>query len=185
MVQIKTIKRFVKWSQNRYSQKKRVMLLMPLGLLFVLLLPALLILTSQVDQLLKIPRFYRYPINPIIAAILISAGLIFGLWSNKAVFIDGEGTPAPIMATQHLIITGPFQYCRNPMALGTILFYLGVVVCLGSLSSLVLLMILTGALLTYIKRIEEKELEARFKQEYIQYKVLVPFIIPWSRRHQK
>jgi protein-S-isoprenylcysteine O-methyltransferase Ste14 len=158
---------------------------MPLGLLFVMLLPALLILTSQVDLALKIPRFYCYPINPIITAMLIVTGLIFAFWSNKAVFVDGEGTPAPMMATQHLIITGPFKYCRNPMALGTILIYLGVVVYLGSLSSLLLLMILTGALLTYIKRIEEKELEVRFKQEYIKYKELVPFIIPWKRRHQK
>lgn len=44
-------------------------------------------------------------------------------------------------------------------------------------------MIMTGALLTYIKRIEEKELEARFKQEYIKYKEKVPFIVPRRTRH--
>ena len=184
MANDKMIKRYVKWSMTAYSQKQRALLVLPLGLLFVLVLPALLIITAQVDRLLKIPRLYFVPFNPIIAILLIMSGLFFAIWSNKAVFVDGEGTPAPMVATQHLLITGPYKYCRNPMVLGTILFYLGVVVFVGSLSSLIVLLVLTTALLVYVKQIEEKELEARFKQEYIRYKALVPFLIPWKRRHK-
>jgi protein-S-isoprenylcysteine O-methyltransferase Ste14 len=47
----------------------------------------------------------------------------------------GQGTPAPMMPTRRLLVTGPYHLCRNPMVLGTIIAYLGVVVLTGSLSS--------------------------------------------------
>lgn len=64
------------------------------------------------------------------------------------------------------------------MALGAIVLYLGVSVLLASLSAAVL--VLSGAvwLLAYIKRIEEKEMAARFGEEYVQYKQQTPFLIP-------
>ena len=88
------------------------------------------------------------------------------------------------MATQKLLICPPYSYCRNPMALGAIVAYLGISVIMGSPGAAVL--VLTGAavLLTYIKIAEERELTARFGDEYLAYRRRVPFIIPrLGRRH--
>jgi protein-S-isoprenylcysteine O-methyltransferase Ste14 len=40
-----------------------------------------------------------------------------------------------------------------------------------------------GLLLIYIKRVEEKEMEIRFDQNYLAYKRQTPFLIPrfWNR----
>jgi protein-S-isoprenylcysteine O-methyltransferase Ste14 len=105
-------------------------------------------------------------------------GLTFAFWSIHSEFTKGEGTPAPMMPTQKLVITGPFRYCRNPMTFGTICGYLGVVVLTGSLSSLILYALLVAILITFIKLAEEKELAIRFGQDYLDYKQSVPFIIP-------
>jgi protein-S-isoprenylcysteine O-methyltransferase Ste14 len=110
-------------------------------------------------------------------------GLVFALWSIQSQFKIGKGTPVPIMPTQKLVIMGPFLYSRNPMTFGTILLYLGVVVLIGSLSSLALVAIMSLALFLYIKLIEEKELEARFGKDYLKYKKNTPFILPRRKDH--
>ena len=82
---------------------------------------------------------------------------------------------------QKLIAQPPFPYCRNPMALGTIGMYLGVAVLFQSIGAGIVVLLLAGMLLTYIKRVEEKEMEIRFGQEYLEYKQQTPFLIPRFR----
>ncbi len=82
------------------------------------------------------------------------------------------------MATQTLIVQRPYSYCRNPMALGTILLYLGVAVTIGSISAVGLVLIGAAALLAYIKAVEEKEMVLRFGNSYLEYKKQTPFLIP-------
>lgn len=173
--------RFIEWSKKKYTKKERIMAMVPLGILFVIIIPAILVMTSSLDSILNFPKFSLRPLNTIIAIALIIVGFVFAFWSNLLEFAEGEGTPAPMMPTRRLIIRGPFNYCRNPMAFGTICAYLGVVIFIGSLSSFILLIFLISMLLVYIKQIEEKELEARFGLEYLEYKKKVPFIIPKIR----
>jgi len=58
--------------------------------------------------------------------------------------------------------------------------YSGIVVMIGSYTALLLVVLFTFMLIAYIKLIEEKELELRFGQEYLDYKNDTPFIIPVS-----
>ncbi len=81
----------------------------------------------------------------------------------------------PLMATQKLIVQPPYSYCRNPMALGAIVMYLGAAILFGSIGAVALVMLGTALLLTYIKRVEEKEMEIRFGQQYLEYKQRTPF----------
>jgi len=83
-----------------------------------------------------------------------------------------------MMLTKRLIIEGPYTYCRNPMGLGIFVFYLGFGFLTGSISSIGFTLLFMSLLLLYYKFVEEKELEARFGQEYIEYKKRTPFIIP-------
>jgi protein-S-isoprenylcysteine O-methyltransferase Ste14 len=169
---------FVKWAKNKYTEKQRLVAMIPLGLLFVVIIPYFLVWTSSIDKRLGIPSLIFEPLNLVIGIVLAVAGLIFGFWSNQSIFQEGKGTPAPIMPTRKLVLTGPYRYCRNPMAFGAILYYLGIVILTGSISSFGLWLILTMVLLISLKCIEEKELQARFGQEYLEYKKKVPFIIP-------
>jgi protein-S-isoprenylcysteine O-methyltransferase Ste14 len=88
------------------------------------------------------------------------------------------------MPTQRLITTGPFQYCRNPMTLGTILAYLGLSIGAATIVGTIVVAALAALLLVYLKRMEEKELAERFGEEYLAYKRDVPFILPRMPRRR-
>jgi protein-S-isoprenylcysteine O-methyltransferase Ste14 len=83
-----------------------------------------------------------------------------------------------MLPTKKLLIIGPFKYCRNPMTLGTITAYSGVAILVGSYTALLVVFIFALMLLVYLKLIEEKELEMRFGQEYLEYKKNTSFILP-------
>ncbi len=64
------------------------------------------------------------------------------------------------------------------MSFGTILFYLGISILIGSISSIGIVFAFSILLIAYIKQIEERELEARFGEDYLVYKAETPFLIP-------
>ena len=99
----------------------------------MIILPlALLGLGGLLDRWLGWPALSYPPANAIIGGLMILAGWLLGLWTNYVQFTLGRGTPVPVMATQKLLIGPPYSYCRNPMALGTIVAYLGLSVVAGS-----------------------------------------------------
>jgi len=171
--------RFSKWAQKEHSEGARLIALLPAGVLFLILLPyILLVISPSLDARLGLDRLSPGPASFIIGAILLVVGLFFGQWSILIQFTHGRGTPLPMMPTQRLITTGPFQYCRNPMTLGTILAYLGLSIAAATIVGLILVAAFAALLLVYIKRMEEKELAERFGEEYLAYRRDVPFIIP-------
>lgn len=110
--------------------------------------------------------------------LLMIAGGAFAFWSVLAEVRIGRGTPVPMIPTQRLVVVPPFTFCRNPMVLGTATAYLGLSVYIGSVTAIVLVLLFAGLLLLYVKALEEKELEARFGAEYVQYKRTNSFLIP-------
>ncbi len=170
---------FKKWASREYSISQRLLGLLPAGALFVGLIPyALIWPIPRLDAVLGLPRLSFGVANWIGGGLLILMGAVYAFWSISAQLGRARGTPLPMMATQTLLVDGPFKQCRNPMALGTFLLYAGISVLVGSLSSLGAVALFAAFLLTYIKRIEERELEARFGAAYIAYKAATPFIIP-------
>ncbi len=149
------------------------------GFVFWLVIPFLIIVvSSSIDRRLHLPEFSYGLINPLVGLLFIVVGWLFANWTIKVQFSLGKGTPIPLMATQKLIVGGPYTYCRNPMTLGTAIFYLGVGMWLGSFFAVGLGLIYPAGILIYIKLIEEKELEDRFGFEYRAYKKNTPFLIP-------
>ena len=53
---------------------------------------------------------------------------------------------------------------------------------MGSPGAALLVLLGAAALLTYIKVVEEREMVARFGEEYLAYRRRVPFIMPRLRR---
>jgi len=170
---------FLKWQQNRNSKGKYLLFLVIGALLFPTMIPTVLvILLPRMDKIIGISSFYNGLINIVVGIIAIILGGFIAFSTIIAQIKFASGTPFPMIPTKKLLVIGPFKYCRNPMTLGTILAYSGIVVMVGSYTSLLSVVLFTMILLTYIKLVEEKELELRFGQEYLDYKIDTPFIIP-------
>ncbi len=174
--------KFLAQSRHEYSEKQRIVFLLFLAPIFLFLLPFLFIsLGRGLNQWLHWPPILSEPANLILGLLLILPGLLFAWWSNYTQFTLGRGTPVPLMATQKLIIQPPYTYCRNPMALGAIGMYLGAAILFRSIGAVIVVLLFAGLLLVYIKRAEEKEMETRFGQEYLDYKQRTPFLVPRFR----
>ena len=109
------------------------------------------------------------------------SGVFLIIWTGLAQLTIGKGTPLPVVPTKKLVIRGPYKYCRNPMTLGAVLGYLGLSLLEGSIAALGLTAMFFLLAVLYIKLVEEKELEARFGEDYKNYKENIPFIIPRLR----
>lgn len=112
-------------------------------------------------------------------------GLLGGSWTSRTYLSKGKGTPIPYEPTSNLITQdGPYRYVRNPMVIGTNLVVLGLAVVLSSYILMVLAIysIIWGHV--YAVKVEEKELEIRFGQAYLDYAARVPRWIPRCKARQ-
>ena len=149
------------------------------ALIFPILIPMLLVnILPQVDKMIGIPSFYNGSINRMVSILAIGLGGFIGISTIIYQVRFAAGTPLPMAPTQKLLVIGPFKYCRNPMTLGTIMAYSGIAILVGSFTALLFVLLFFLALLAYLKLVEEKELELRFGQEYLDYKKDTPFILP-------
>jgi protein-S-isoprenylcysteine O-methyltransferase Ste14 len=170
---------FLKWQNNKNSRGKQLLFLIIGALIFPLLIPTILvILLPGVDRIFGIPSFYYGLINMIVGIIVIVLGCFIAFSTIIAQIKLASGTPFPMMPTQQLLVIGPFKYCRNPMTLGTVMAYAGIAVIVGSYTAFLFVVLFFLLLLAYLKLVEEKELELRFGQAYLDYKNATPFIIP-------
>ena len=176
--------KFLRQAKREYSAGKRLVALTVEAVFFVgILPPAMVYLSSWLDARLNLPSLAYGKANLLIGWLLIAVGFLFTGWTVYVQFTAGRGTPSPVMATQRLIVQKPYNYCRNPMVLGTLLFYLGVAIRVGSISAVGLVLVSAVVLLVYVKTVEEKEMELRFGDSYREYRERTPFLIPrlWKR----
>jgi len=173
----------LRWSKKEYPLPVRLAAMAVAAILFLGLIPyALIIPIPKLDALLHLPAFHFGVINLIAGIVLILCGMFFGFWSIGEQLFEARGTPLPMMATQKLLVSGPFRFCRNPMTFGTICAYVGVGVIIGSPAAILSVAAFGGLLVLYLKRIEERELAIRFGQEYLEYKARTPFLLPRRTR---
>jgi len=169
---------FIKWYKKPHTEKAKITSVIVGGSIFVVGIPLLVTaLSFFIDTHLHLPKF-ELPYNILFCIFLIITGLFLVGWAGWCQFQVGKGTPVPLVPTQKLVITGPYKYCRNPMTLGVIIYYLGIASLQKSLSALLLVGLIFVLYVIYIKLVEEKELEARFGEGYNNYKKNTPFIIP-------
>ena len=105
-------------------------------------------------------------------------GSAVGLWSCVTMALRGKGTPLPAETARELVVTGPYRFIRNPMAVGGLLQTVGVGLAIGSW--IVILIAVAGALVWnhLIRRTEEADLAERFGDPYRRYAERVRFWVP-------
>jgi protein-S-isoprenylcysteine O-methyltransferase Ste14 len=94
---------------------------------------------------------------------------------------EGQGTPAPIAPTQHLVVHGSFQYVRNPGYIAVVSLILGQALLLGSGAVLVYALLVALAFHLFVLLYEEPTLRRQFGADYEAYCRKVPRWLP--RRH--
>ena len=96
----------------------------------------------------------------------------------------GKGTLAPWDPPRRLVIYGPYRYVRNPMISGVVLMLFSEALMLLSGPHVQWALIFLVINLIYIPLLEERQLKARFGEEYVEYcrhaPRLLPRLRPWT-----
>jgi protein-S-isoprenylcysteine O-methyltransferase Ste14 len=146
--------------------------------LFIIYLPNLLIKRFLSIEQLNVDELMSRFISWRILCVVGVFGLILYLWTVFLQVKRGRGTPIPLLPPEKLLVDAPYSYCRNPMVLGAIMFYISLCAFIGSWDAFYIVAPVALVLLVYAKLWEEGELESRFGQAYIEYKSQTPFLIP-------
>lgn len=110
---------------------------------------------------------------------MIGAGLVFGGWAAKTMI--GHGTsPDPHHPATELVVTGPFQYSRNPIYLSMLVTYLGICYRANLTWSMRLLPVIQILMREGVIEPEEDYLARRFGEEYLAYQGSVGRWFGWG-----
>ena len=176
-----------RWAEFIYklatSKNRLKIIATPLGLVFWFGLGVLLVFASLwLDNILPVRLTLPAPVGISLSVLLLVIGVALCFWTIYN-FVKAKGSPVPINPPKRLVTTGLYSRVRNPMVSGWIVMMFGVGVRLDSIS---LIFIFTPLFLLlnilYLKTIEEKEMEKKFGQEYIEYRESVPMFLPRFRR---
>ena len=116
--------------------------------------------------------------------IMAAAGIALSVWSIVYMKNVGKGNPMDAFnheiapRTQNLMTEGPYRICRNPMLLGVMIYYLGLVICLSSWKAVLIFILYFAIMMVQVDR-EEKRLEDDFGQSYLEYKKKTKKLIPY------
>jgi len=108
-------------------------------------------------------------LSKVLAGILfVIAGII--MVSGTRLMLRKKTDPRPDRPTTTIVTEGFFRYSRNPLYLSLMLIYSGIAIYANSLWLLFLLPLLFSGLERGVVLREEKYLEGKFGDEYLQYK---------------
>ena len=178
-----------RWAESVYriatgGRRQRFLATPLLGSFYLGLVVLFVFASFWVDKWLALFHFDSSWWSLGLSMLLLVPGCLIMVWPVMQ-FFRARGTPVPLNPPKKLITTGLYAYIRNPMILGLLLLLLGLGVLFGSLC---LIFIFTPLFISinvlYLKAIEEKEMEKKFGENYLEYKKRVPMFIPSLRRRK-
>lgn len=179
---MKYVDLLVSLSERERSASYRFLVLL-LGASFFLVIFSGLVLWASHWLVLVFRAVFVTPL-PVLGWVLALLGVVLAVWGALVMWFSAEGTPNPLAPTKRLVTHGPFRYCRNPLQLAVMLYVLGLGTAMFSLvtgiSAFLVTFVLGGL---YHRFVEERELRARFGEEYDRYRAVTPFVLPriWKR----
>jgi protein-S-isoprenylcysteine O-methyltransferase Ste14 len=111
-----------------------------------------------------VPPPYTY-----VGVVPIIAGVVLAVVA-KGRFDRAGTTVKPFEQSSAVVSEGPFRYSRNPIYLGMFIALFGLFVLLGTLSSIVVIPVFYGIIVTQFVRREERHMEEQFGDAYLDYK---------------
>ncbi len=110
--------------------------------------------------------------------VFMSFGLIMFVSCIALFASKGKGTLAPWSPPRRLVTTGPYRYVRNPMIIGVISIIIGESLLYNSIAVLIWAVVFFAINSINFEFFEERRLETRFGESYLDYKESVPKWIP-------
>ena len=120
----------------------------------------------------------------ILGIVLIVAGIPAVLDSFARFALQGMGTPAPVLPTEHLVVTGLYRHVRNPMYVGVAALIFGQALLFGSVRLMAYGLAVWMCFHLFVVLYEEPKLTRSFADEYRKFRGNVPRWIPrWKPWH--
>jgi protein-S-isoprenylcysteine O-methyltransferase Ste14 len=95
--------------------------------------------------------------------------------------LGGLGTPAPVLPTRRLVVSGPYRHVRNPMYVAVLAVVAGQALLLGNLAVLAYALGLWTVFHLFVLGYEEPKLRSTFGAEYDAFRANVPRWLPRVR----
>jgi protein-S-isoprenylcysteine O-methyltransferase Ste14 len=115
---------------------------------------------------------------------LIVAGLFVLIDSFARFALQGIGTPAPVLPTKHLVVSGWYRYVRNPMYVAVVAAILGQALLFTDWRLLTYAGLIGLGFHAFVTMYEEPTLAATFGEDYALYRRAVgrwlPRLTPWT-----
>jgi protein-S-isoprenylcysteine O-methyltransferase Ste14 len=139
--------------------------------------PPPLIYAAALAASLLANRRYRIPFLPrsltrTLGWPLVIGGLAVGLLGSREMR-RAETNLDPYKPTTAIVTEGPFRFTRNPLYLSMVLIYVGIAALANALSPVLLLPMVQHLMRRGVIEREERYLEQKFADEYLQYKATV------------
>lgn len=93
-------------------------------------------------------------------------------------FVRHGGTPAPILPAEKLVVTGFYQYVRNPMYVGVVGLIFAQALLFGSAALFAYGIVTWLAFHLFVLGYEEPTLRRQFGDQYVEYCRVVPRWLP-------
>jgi protein-S-isoprenylcysteine O-methyltransferase Ste14 len=116
----------------------------------------------------------------LLAAALIAVGITSALESVRRFIFVSMGTLVPVAPPQHLVVSGFYQYVRNPMYVGVLVALSGEATLFWSRGIVIDALHACLGFNLFIRMHEEPSLNRHYPDEYPRYKSQVPRWFPRS-----
>ncbi len=133
------------------------------------------------NQLPEVGRFATDLLPRWLLAIPVLLGIAGGVMISRDFIATGDGTPNPLDPPKRLVVTSLYRFVRNPGYLALFALLASEALYFGSTSLLLYMLLVIGWMHTFVVRIEEPGLRARFGDEYERFCNAVPRWIPRLR----
>src|SRR5262245_55580337 len=114
-------------------------------------------------------RLLAWPVAVGLGAAIVLAGAAGSVWALLAMR-RARTSVNPYKPTAALVSDGPYRFLRNPIYLADAVIYLGLAAALNTWWPVALLPVVLGVMQSGVIAREERYLERRFGEEYLQYK---------------
>ena len=121
--------------------------------------------------LFPLTRIIHWPWN-LLGIFPLACGIALNLIADNA-FRTAKTTVKPFEESTALVTSGVFRISRHPMYLGFVLSLIGMAVLLGSLVSFLVIPVFAVLMDRVFIQVEERTLEAKFDQAWLDYKAKV------------
>jgi protein-S-isoprenylcysteine O-methyltransferase Ste14 len=127
------------------------------------------------------PPFLGVAALRIAGAVLIALGAAALLDSFAQFALRGLGTPAPVLPTRQLVVTGLYRRVRNPMYVAVVSVILGQALLFGHVKVLAYGLAMWLVFHAFVVGYEEPKLRRTFGAEYDAFRANVPRWVPRVR----